>query len=512
MLLLCLAPLLLLVLPVRAQLSDDRFEAYTSMRQINRVLVHQDAVWAGTSGGVLRYDQQTQSYARFTRRDGLPGNLILSLAVDANGHLWFGTHSQGLSRYRPEEDRFDSPFLDFQNLRINALEPHGDILYVGSERGVSAFVISKEEVKETYRRLGSLAKDTEVTSIEVFADRLWAGTVNGLVWADLDQPNLQDPSSWELELTRGEVRDMLVYQDTLFVAASNGIWRVHPALDRPEIDYSATRSVALGLFEGSIVSATTDGLLFQRQGVDHWQPLRAPHIRSAADLSDTDGPLWVASASGLRVLGTDQPPPPREPVGNFFFDMAQTPNGHLWVASVPKDNLRAFAFGLYEFDGDGWTTHNTNTNLSSNIVSALETDAEVCCGSALGAGALTYALPMASGRTSMPTTRPRRYRRQYLCRHQRHRPRRQRLAVDRQRPQWASLHGWVAAPTGHTQQSVEFRHVRGTGHDQNRHWFRRPEVGRDGERRLFPLRRWRDPLRPATRSASPSTRLRIQPD
>ena len=314
-------------------------------------------------------------YTRFTRRDDLPGNIILSLAVDANGHLWFGTHSQGLSRYRPEEERFDPPFLDFQNLRINALEPHGDILFVGSERGVSAFVISKEEVKETYRRLGSLAKDTEVTSIEVFAGRLWAGTVNGLVWADLDQPNLQDPSSWELELTRGEVRDMLVHQDTLFVAASNGIWRVHPALDHPEIDDSTSSSVALGLFEEHLVSATADGVLSQRQG-NRWQPLRAPHIRSAADLSDTDGPLWVASASGLRVLGTDQPPPPREPVGNFFFDMAQTPNGHLWVASVPKDDLRAFAFGLYEFDGEGWTTHNTNTNLSSNIVSALETDAE----------------------------------------------------------------------------------------------------------------------------------------
>ena len=374
MLLLRLAPLLLLALPVRAQLSGERWEAYTSMRQINRVLVHQDAVWAGTSGGVLRYDQQTQSYTRFTRRDDLPGNIILSLAVDANGHLWFGTHSQGLSRYRPEEERFDPPFLDFQNLRINALEPHGDILYVGSERGVSAFVISKEEVKETYRRLGSLAKDTEVTSIEVFAGRLWAGTVNGLVWADLDQPNLQDPSSWELELTRGEVRDMLVHQDTLFVAASNGIWRVHPALDRPEIDYSTTSSVALGLFNGSIVSATADGLLFQRQGANRWQPLNASGISSTSDLSDTDGPLWVASHSGLRVLGTASPPPPREPKANFFFDMTQTPNGHLWVASVPKDNLPAF--GLYEFDGEGWTTHTTNTDLSSNTVSALETDGE----------------------------------------------------------------------------------------------------------------------------------------
>ena len=374
MLLLRLAPLLLLVLPVRAQLSGTQWEAYTSMRQINRILVHQGAVWAGTSGGVLRYDQQTQSYARFTRRDGLPGNLILSLSVDANGHLWFGTHAQGLSRYRPEQDRFDPPFLDFQNLRINALKPHGDVLYVGSERGVSAFIISKEEVKETYRRLGELPKDTEVISIEVFAGRLWAGTGNGLVWADLDQPNLQDPSSWEVELIKGAVRDMLVYQDTLFVAATDGLWRVHPALASPALDYSTTSSVALGLFEGRIVSATATGLLFQRQGINRWQPLSASGISSTADLSDTDGPLWVASASGLRVLGTDPPPPPREPRANFFFDMTQTPDGHLWVASVPKDNLPAF--GLYEFDGEGWTTHNKRSNLSSATVSTVETDGE----------------------------------------------------------------------------------------------------------------------------------------
>lgn len=370
MLLLRLASLLLLALPARAQLSGTQWEAYTSMRQINRVLVHQDAVWAGTHGGVLRYDQQTQAYTRFTRRDGLPGNLILSLSVDANGHLWFGTHSQGLSRYRPEQNRFDPPFLDFQNLRINALKPHGDILYVGSERGVSAFVISKEEVKETYRRLGNLARDTEVTSIEIFADRLWVGTVNGLVSADLDQPNLQDPSSWEAEPIRGEVRDVLVHQDTLFVSATDGLWQVHPALDRPALDPFTTSIVALGLFEGLIVSATADGLLQRRD--NRWQPLSG--ISSVADLSDTDGPLWVASERGLRVLGTTPPPPPREPIGNFFFDITQTSDGHLWVASVPKDNLPAF--GLYEFDGEGWTTHTSRANLSSEKVSAVETDAE----------------------------------------------------------------------------------------------------------------------------------------
>ena len=322
-----------------------------------------------------------------------------------------------------------------------------------------------------------------MTSIEVFAGRLWAGTVNGLAWADLAQPNLQDPSSWEAEPIRGEVRDMLVYQDTLFVAATSGIWRVHPALDRPELDYSMTSSVALGLFEGSIVTGAADGTLSQRQG-NRWQPLRAPHVRSAADLSDTGGPLWVASASGLRVLGTDQPPPPREPRANFFFDMTQTPNGHLWVASVPKDNLPAF--GLYEFDGEGWTTHTTNTDLSSNTVSALETDGEgLLWVGHWGRGidvrdangqwqhltANNSALEGIDGGTFVAISD--------------NRPRRQRCAVDRQRPQWARRHGWVAAPTGRAQQPVELRHVLRPRYDQNRHWSRRPEVDWDGARRLF---------------------------
>ena len=115
MLLLRLAPLLLLALPVRAQLSTQ-WEAHTSMRQINRVLVHQDEVWAGTHGGVLRYDQQTQNYTRFTRRDGLPGNLILSLSVDANGHLWvwharpgFGSLSARAEPLRPALPRLPRP-------------------------------------------------------------------------------------------------------------------------------------------------------------------------------------------------------------------------------------------------------------------------------------------------------------------------------------------------------------------------------------------------------------------
>jgi len=72
-------------------------------------------------------------------------------------------------------------------------------------------------------------------------------------------------------------------------------------------------------------------------------------------------------------MGADPPPPPREPAGNFFFDITKAADGHIWVASVPKDNLDAY--GAYEYDGEGWDTHNLATNLSNETVTSVETDA-----------------------------------------------------------------------------------------------------------------------------------------
>ena len=374
MILFILVPLLLLTPPVSAQLSSAEWQAYTSMRSINRLLVEQDNVWAITAGGVLRYDQTTQSYTRFTRLDGLPGNRISSLAIDANNHLWFDTLFQGLSRYRPEQDLFDPPFFDFISLGINALEPYQNRLFVGTERGISAFLIDKEEVKETYRRLGRLPRDTEVTSLTVFAGHLWAGTTGGLAYADLEQPNLQDPDSWEISMLVGKVHDMLVHKDTLFIASARSVWHMLPEYSQPAQDLSSVDIVALGISAGQLTCASADGRFFRREQISEWRRISSEGIGSVADLSDTNGPMWVASETGLRVMGADPPPPPREPVGNYFFDITQTQDGHIWVASVPKDNLPAY--GLYQYDGEGWNTYNLKTNLASETVTAVEVDAK----------------------------------------------------------------------------------------------------------------------------------------
>ena len=61
------------------------------------IIAKDQSVWAGTwGGGVSHYDGK--SWTNFTKKDGLAGNIVYSVAQDSNGDFWFGTDG-GLSHY-----------------------------------------------------------------------------------------------------------------------------------------------------------------------------------------------------------------------------------------------------------------------------------------------------------------------------------------------------------------------------------------------------------------------------
>ena len=365
--------------PLQVQGQCEDWNAYTSMREINHLLVHGDAVWSATSGGVLRFDQSSQSYTRYTVLDGLAGNKVLSVAADDRGHLWFGTHLQGLSRFRTSLEVFDPPFLDFKDLDIYALKTMGDRIFVGTERGVSVFLIDKEEVKETYRQLGRMPKDTPVTAIEVVDGRLVAGTVEGLAWADLNLPNLQDPESWKNFTAAGTAEDLMIVSDTLYTVTPQGVWRFDPDADQflQEGQNSGMDNVglsSLGTFGGKIVISSRGGVFYQRDDSTNWTLSRTRSVPDVHALSRVDTVLWIATSEGLQVVGAVPPPPPMEPTGNLFFEMELLDSGELWVASVPNDFIPPH--GLYRFDGTDWSVFGPRNGLPSNVTVSLEVDAE----------------------------------------------------------------------------------------------------------------------------------------
>ena len=58
-------------------------------------------LWFGTyGGGVSRYDGE--GFTTFTTQDGLAGDIVTSIIEDRSGNVWFGTYGGGVSRYDGE--------------------------------------------------------------------------------------------------------------------------------------------------------------------------------------------------------------------------------------------------------------------------------------------------------------------------------------------------------------------------------------------------------------------------
>ncbi|MFQ3664110.1 MAG: two-component regulator propeller domain-containing protein, partial [Chloroflexaceae bacterium] len=74
-----------------AQGVHPRWTTFSSVNRINDILVDGETVWAATSGGLARWDVNTAEVLKLTTDDGLPGNTVTALAVDAEGALWLGT-------------------------------------------------------------------------------------------------------------------------------------------------------------------------------------------------------------------------------------------------------------------------------------------------------------------------------------------------------------------------------------------------------------------------------------
>jgi len=120
----------------RDSLSHDRISAL--FRSSDGTL------WIGTQGGGLnRFDAKHQEFTWFTMHDGLPSNVIMGIAQDADGRLWLSTN-HGLSRFDPDSRtavNFDvSDGLQCNEFLIGScLQAKDGQLFFGGTNGFNAF-------------------------------------------------------------------------------------------------------------------------------------------------------------------------------------------------------------------------------------------------------------------------------------------------------------------------------------------------------------------------------------
>jgi ligand-binding sensor domain-containing protein len=114
---------------------SEGMNTYNPNYVFSLIVAKDQTVWAGTwGGGVSHYDGN--QWTNFTKKDGLAGDIVYSVAQDGEGKLWFGT-SGGLSRYDGKNWRTftkEDGLLDNSVYAI-AVTKTNDI-WVGSRNGV----------------------------------------------------------------------------------------------------------------------------------------------------------------------------------------------------------------------------------------------------------------------------------------------------------------------------------------------------------------------------------------
>ncbi len=373
-----LATCMLIVSLCCAGQAGGQWTAHTSLRDVNALSPAPGAMWAGSSGGVFRYDADTGEIGLYTAAEGLHDVQSHAIVYDARRDVVWTGYVDGVI------DRLDvasgtvNTFFDIQrsdrfpSRGINRLYVYGDTLLVATAFGLVVFDPVLGEVRDTYSKLGTLTSPVAVRDIAIAAVPqggmgLWLATDQGVAYASLDAPNLQDPAAWAVE------RDVRPSSDLHAISEFGGAFYVGTpyGLGKRDADgrYTDTKLTTRAVPDMAVlpdrllVLTTFNVLAVFASGGSIVQADGFVNARSVAVAAD--GHMWVGDAeTGLnhfdRPSGNDRPALitgeiyPAGPYDSPFGDLVLDADGSLWAAAVeglPRS-------GFYKLDRDGaWISY-----------------------------------------------------------------------------------------------------------------------------------------------------------
>jgi len=354
--------------PATRALVVGPWKNFTNTNDVRGFAYANGFLWVASAGGLVKFNPVTNSREVFTNAEGLGGNFLLSVAADAKGNLWMGADNGTLTKYEPGQNRFTIfPFIDRDNraLKLLAILPDSDRLWIGTDVGVALFLSERNggEMKEIYRQLDSINIETPVRALTLIRDTIWAATPQGVARAFKGNANLLNPSNWKsfrknssVGLTNEDCYSLLVFQDTLLVGTSGGVFAYLP-------DSSRFRVYRSHLASGFIASMVSSGdTLYSPWQFGLVQTIPGNYSDMASDTVNgsrifpalfitPQAELFIATSNGFarwkQTFYEIYRPP--GPPGNYFDDLAVDARGRVWCAND------IYGASMFDVDSSKWT-------------------------------------------------------------------------------------------------------------------------------------------------------------
>jgi ligand-binding sensor domain-containing protein len=359
---------------------------YTNGDFVNALTTEGIYMWIGTTGGLVKTNTVTGEPLFYNKSNsGLPDNFVLSIAIDAQGHKWFGTRYGGVAKFDNVSwtiYNFDNSMLPSNEVRSIAIDAQGNKWFGTGGGGVAKFDNTNWTV---YNTSNSGIPGNYIRSIAIdYQNNKWFGTIGDGV-AKFDDVNWTLYFTFNSGLPNNTVRTVAIdaQGNKWFGTWGGGIakfdnvyWTVYNssnsglpnnyvfsiAIDGMENKWIGTWGGGVAKFDNNnwtVYNSTNSGLPnnvvnsteIDSEG-DKWFGTEGGGV---AKFDDTNWIIYISSNSGIsnnsiRSIAID----------NFGFKWFGTENG-----------------GVEKFDNGCWTVYNgSNSNLPDYFVSSTAIDAE----------------------------------------------------------------------------------------------------------------------------------------
>jgi len=188
-----------IVFQLNAQRRQGSWQDYLSFSNATKIAVAGSKIYCATEGGLFYYDRDDNSIQKFSGVNGLTDFGIQTIAwnessqvlvvayKNSNIDLVSGSGVVNLSDIKRKQITGDK---NIYNISFSE-----DEAYLSCGFGVVVLNLSRQEVKDTYF-IGEGGTMIQVNDVEVFEQNIYAATNEGLLRADLTNPNLLDYRNW----------------------------------------------------------------------------------------------------------------------------------------------------------------------------------------------------------------------------------------------------------------------------------------------------------------------------
>lgn len=239
------------------------FDSLTQSPIRKLIFTENSTLWVATYGDGVYKILVSGEVTHLNQANGLNDDYVYDMVLTADNFLWIGTDA-GVNRIVIEHDAFEVASYTIENglpdniIKSIALSANGDIFFGAYEGGVSRFDVQTGELSV----LSSTATLSAVTHITAGSSSLWIGTKKKGLWEVdyLTQEAIEIPQA-----ASGEVKAIVIDREENLWVSSRG-FRLKKAfspvrlLEIPGIDQSISIRSLVETRDGNICYSTDEGV------------------------------------------------------------------------------------------------------------------------------------------------------------------------------------------------------------------------------------------------------------